>query len=172
MAGALLAATSWTWNGGTASAGGLRLAGHLGGVAVSEEVDGLADADWNTGVADLAIEASLFGPLTAGIGGEVLLDKDPLAVSSKQAGFAYLKLRMPLPLSPYVGLGLDVRRTEIQLQDAASDSAWRRGRLLMAGVGFKLTRVSLDLEFRATHTEFNGSVLRLYSLRPGVTLWF
>jgi hypothetical protein len=153
-------------------AAGLQLVGHLGGVSATESVSGLGDLDWKTGVADLALEASVFGPLSAGIGGEALLDTDHLAVSSKQAGFAYLKLRPPLPFSPYAGLGLELRRAEETLPDGSTDSGWHRGRVLLLGLGLRLARVSFDLEFRSTRTELDTRVLHLYSLRPGVTVWF
>jgi len=155
-----------------ARAGGLALVGHLGGVSAKEEIDGLSDLDWKTGVADLALEGSLIGPLWAGAGGEALLDTDRLAVSSKEAAFAYLKVRVPLPLSPYVGYGLELRRASIEQADGSTDTGWHHGRVFLAGVGFKLVRVSLDLEFRATRTDYDTGVLHVYSVRPGVTVWF
>jgi hypothetical protein len=154
-----------------ARAAGWNLVGHLGGVSAEESISGLDDLDWTSGVADVAVERSVFGPIYLGVGAEVLLDTDELAVTSREAGFGYAKLRLPLPLRPYAGLGLELRRATRPRGDGTDESDWHSGRVLMAGLGLTLYRVSFDLELRATRTDVGDAVLRVFSVRPGITLW-
>ena len=153
-----------------ARADGWALVGHVGVAWLNTDFDDVSveDSDWVTGTADVSLERRLFSPFWIGGGAEFLFENDEFDAISNVSPFLYGKFRLPLPFQFTLGGGIQWRQASFDLADEETNL----GYLFLAGIGFKLANLGLELEVRTVRNDFDFTEFGGWTLSPGIALHF